>query len=527
MSSTPRTALWRVARTLARHGILGALRGESHLPSPVQLREAFEDLGVVYLKFGQVLALRRDLLPPEYISELERLHDNLAPVPFDAVREIVERETGQPIEMAFSLFREEPMGAATIAQVHHAVLHDGREVIVKVRRPDVEARAALDIPTLIYVAAWAERVQPSLRTFDLVGMVREFGDALTREMDLRLEARTIERFHRALAGETQLWIPRPIADLTTRDVLVEEFSPGKRLDEYAAEHPGKAPALARTIAMLAMRQVFETGLFHADPHPGNLFVLRDGRLCLHDFGMIGEIDEKLRTALGDMLAAVVRGNPMAAAESYVEMGVAGEGVDLNALAADLSPIIRRIRERPLEEVSIGETIEVVLKVGARHKLKNPGSLLLLTRGFLITEALLKRLDPNLNVMGLLTEELPRISAARFTTARVSQEAVSLLRELMRLTASGPADVRKTLARIARGDLGRVRMPDLEPIAIRITADVERLTGGVTAAALLISGSLLGTTSGWHRVLGDILLAVGIVSTFTVAIGALRKRRAHR
>ena len=526
MSSSQRTGLWRVARTLARHGILSALRGEGHLPSPVQVREALEELGVVYLKFGQVLALRRDLLPPEYIAELERLHDDLPPVSFETIKQIIEREIGQPIDTAFSAFTAEPMAAATIAQVHHAVLHDGRDVIVKVRRPDVESRAGLDVATLLYIAAWAERVQPSLRALDLVGMVREFGGALTREMDLRLEARTIERFHAAFAGEGELWIPRAIPELTTRDVLVEEFSPGERLDVYAAAHPDKGPALARTIALLAMRQVFETGLFHADPHPGNLFVLNDGRICLHDFGMIGEIDDKLRTALGDMLASVVRGDSTAAAEAYIEMGVAGEGVDIAALAGDLAPIMRRIRERPLEEVSIGETLEVVLKVGASHKLKNPGSLLLLTRGFLITEALLKRLDSRLNVMGLLTEELPRISAARFTTARVLEEGVSLLRELLRLTTTGPGDVRRTLARLAKGDLGRVRMPDLEPVAIRITGDVERLTGGVTAAALLISGSLLGTTSGWHQLLGDILLTVGIVSTLVVAFGALRTRRAN-
>ena len=526
MSSGPGTGLWRVARTLARHGILGALRGESHLPSPVQVREALEELGVVYLKFGQVLALRRDLLPPEYIVELERLHDDLTPVSFETVREIIERELQQPIDAAFAVFTKEPMAAATIAQVHRAVLQDGRNVVVKVRRPDVEARAEQDLPTLLYIAAWAERVQPSLRTLDLVRMVQEFGDALSREMDLRLEARTIERFHSALAGESELWIPQVIRELTSRGVLVEEFSPGERLDTYAAAHPAKAPALARTIALLAMRQVFETGLFHADPHPGNLFVLGDGRICLHDFGMIGELDDKLRQALGDLLASIVRGDATAAAEAYVDMGVAGEGVDIEGLAVDLGPIIRRIRERPLEETAVGETLEVVLKVGASHKLKNPGSLLLLTRGFLITEALLKRLDPRLNVMELLTEELPRIAAARFTTARILQEGISLLRELMRLTTSGPGDVRRTLTRLAKGDLGRVRMPDLERVAIRITSDMEQLTGGVTASALLISGSLLGTTSGWHRLLGDILLAVGIVSTLAVAIGALRRRRSR-
>jgi ubiquinone biosynthesis protein len=516
--------LLRVVRVLAKHGVLGALRGESHLPTPVQLREALEELGVVYLKFGQVLALRRDLLPPEYIAELERLHDNIPPVGFDVVREIVERELGRPLLDTFASFNEEPMAAATIAQVHLGTLHDGRQVIIKVRRPDVETRAEADIPTLLYVAAWAERLQPSLRTLDLVGMVREFRESLAREMDLSLEARTMGRFRAAVADTPQLWIPEPVMDLTTRGVLVEEFSHGERVDIYATAHPGEKAGLARRIALLAMHQVFVAGFFHADPHPGNLFVLSDGRLCLHDFGMIGELDDKLRDTLGDMLAATVRGDAGAVAESYVDMGLAAEGVDVAALAHDLAPIVRQIHDRPLEEVSIGETLEVVLKVGARHNLRNPGSILLLTRGFLITEALVRRLDPDLNVMGLLAEELPRISAARFTRARVAEEGIRLLREIARLIAAGPGDVRRSLSRIASGDLGRVHMPDLEAAAVRVTRDVERLTGGVTSAALLISGSLLGTTSGWHRIIGDTLLAVGIISTVTVGVGALRRRR---
>lgn len=523
--SHPRAGLIRIARVLARHGFLQAIRGRKNAPTPVQVREALEELGVVYLKFGQVLALRRDILPLEYIAELERLHDNLAPVPFAVVREIVERELGQPLDALFQSVDEKPMAAATIAQVHTGTLHDGRQIIVKVRRPDVEARATADLPTLQYVAAWAERLQPSLQQLDLVGMVREFRESLLREMDMRLEARTIVRFRASLADTPELWIPEPIVGLTTRGVLVEEFSAGERVDLYAEAHPEEKKRLARSVALLAMHQVFETGLFHADPHPGNMFVLGDGRLCLHDFGMIGELDEKVRNALGDMLEATVRGDATAVAEAYLEMGLAQEGVDPEALAADLTPLMRQIHEKPLEEISIGETLDALLKAGTRNKVRNPGSLLLLTRGFIITEAILERLDPSLNVMQLFSHEIPRIVAGRFSAARAGEKGLHFLRDVGRLIGAGPGDVRKSLARIARGDLGRVHMPDLEAAAARASRDIQRLTGGVTSAALLISGSLLGTTSGWHRWIGDLLLGVGIVSTLAVAIGAWRRNRA--
>ena len=523
--SHPRAGLIRVVRVLSRHGFLRVVRGGKNLPTPIQVREALEELGVVYLKFGQVLALRRDILPPEYIAELERLHDDLTPVPFAVIREIIERELGQPVDALFQSLDEKPMAAATIAQVHIGTLHDGRQIIVKVRRPDVEARATADLPTLQYVAAWAERIQPSLQQLDLVGMVREFRGSLFREMDMRLEARTIVRFRASLSDTPELWIPEPIVDLTTRGVLVEEFSPGERVDVYADAHPEEKKRLARSVALLAMHQVFETGLFHADPHPGNMFVLRDGRLCLHDFGMIGELDEKIRNALGDMLEATVRGDATAVAEAYLDMGLAQENVDPEALAADLRPLMQQIHERPLEEVSIGETLDALLKAGTRNKVRNPGSLLLLTRGFLITEAILERLDPSLNVMQLFADEIPRIVAGRFSATNVGERGLHFLRDLARLLGAGPAEVRKSLARIARGDLGRVHMPDLEAAAASAGRDIERLTGGVTSAALLISGSLLGTTSGWHRLLGDLLLGVGIVSTLVVAIGAWRRGRA--
>jgi ubiquinone biosynthesis protein len=518
--------LTRVVRVLARHGFLGALRGRGHLPSPVQVREALEDLGVVYLKFGQVLALRRDLLPASYIAELDRLTDRLPPIEFPVIREAIERELAQPLDAMFASIDEVPMAAATIAQVHTATLRDGRRVIIKVRRPDVEARVAADIPTLAHVAGWLERLQPSLSALDLPGMVREFRASLTREMDLRLEASTIGRFRASLADTPGLWIPEPIAELSTRGVLVEEFSAGDRIDRYADAHPESKGRLARAVAMLAMHQVFETGLFHADPHPGNLFVLPDGRLCLHDFGMIGEIDDHLRTALGELLEATVRGDASAAADAYIEMGMAGVEVDRGALASDLGPVVRRVHEQPLAEISIGETLEALLKVGGQHRLRNPGEILLLTRGFLITEALLKRLDPAVNIVALFEEEIPRIAASRFTGRRLLARGKQVARDLEQLLAAAPNDVRMTLSRIAQGELGRVRVPDLEAAAAGASRDIERLTGGLTSAALLIAGALLGTTSGWHRVMGDILLAVGVVGTITVALGALLKRRAQ-
>ena len=513
-----------VLRVLARHGFARALRGSGHWPAPTHVREALEELGVVYLKFGQVLAMRRDLLPDPYIVELERLLDRLPPMPPGLASTIVERELGRPLGELFTSFDETPMAAATIAQVHRATLRDGREVVVKVRRAEVGARVAADLPTLIYLAALAERVSPPLRAFDLVGMVREFRESLGREMDFRLEAQSIARFRAALADTPGVWIPDTVSALSTQAVLTEEFSAGERIDVYAEMHPETKHRLAESISALVMHQVFETGLFHADPHPGNVFVLPDGRLCLHDFGMIGELDERMRDALGALLDSATRADVRGVADAYLELGLVGDDLDRTLLETELATVVRRLHERPIKELSIGEALESLVRVGSRHRVRNPGVILLLTRAFLIAESLMRHLDPQMNVLAVFEAEVPRLAAARRSPARLAAAGRALALQLERFLREAPNDVRRTLHRVADGELGRVRVPGLEAISLRASRDLERLTGGVASAASLIAGALLATIPGWHRAAGDVLLAVGVIGTVASARGALRKSR---
>ncbi len=522
LRTAPRLA--RVLRALARHGILGALRGKRHWPSPVQVREALEELGIVFLKFGQVLAVRRDILPDAYAAELERLHDRLPPMAFEIVRDTVEAELGGSLEELFANFPAAPLAAATIAQVHEATLQDGRHVVVKVRRSGLAGPIAEDVALLTYVAALAERLDPRLRSLDLIGMVREFRVALQREMNFRLEAQTIRRFRAALSDDERVWIPDVVAERSADAVLTIEYSPGQRIDYYAVQHPEMGRELAGSIATLLLHQVFENGLFHADPHPGNVFVLPDGRICLHDFGMIGELGEPMREALTDLLDATVRGDARDATDAYLAIGGIGADVDRPALEAELGKLLRQIRERPLGEISIGEALQSLFHVGARFEVHNPGVMLLLARAFLIAEALMRRLDPQLNVLDAFRNELQRVMVRRYSPDRLPAAGRRLVGELERTLRDAPADARRALRRIAEGELGRVHTPELVKLGQRMGRDVERLTGAVASAALLIAGALLITVAGWHRTAGDILLLIGIAATLVVALGALRRPR---
>lgn len=307
--------LMQILRVLARHKFLGALFGRGHWPSPKEVRETFEELGLVFLKFGQVIALRRDLLPAAYIDELQLLHDRLPAMGIDEVRATVELELRAPLARLFSAFSETPLAAATIAQVHEATMQDGRHVAVKVQRPCLRAIISADIAALTYLIALGEGLFPRLRALDLPVVVSELANSLHRETDFGREARSIVLIRAALADIPDLWIPDVIAECSGDTVLTMQYSAGERVDLYARLHPDAMPRVMDTLVKLMLHSIFEEGLFHADPHPGNVFVLPDGRLSLLDFGNTGDLDEAMRESLALLLDAVVKGDARAATEA--------------------------------------------------------------------------------------------------------------------------------------------------------------------------------------------------------------------
>jgi ubiquinone biosynthesis protein len=494
----PEPVSWMVAtrrvvailRTLKRHDLLGALSPGASPPTPDQLRLALEELGIAFVKLGQVLALRRDLLPSAYVEALESLHDRLPPVPWEDVRAEVERELGRPIEEAFAELDPEPMAAASVAQVHAGPTRDGRHVAVKVRRPGIEEQVVEDSAALALLATLAERMSSVARRFDAAGFVLEFRRSMERELDFRHEASNIRRFRESLSDLDGLWIPDVIPELSTAAVLTMEHSPGQRIDHYVRERPEEAARLAPLVAALVLRQIFENGLFHADPHPGNLFVLPDGRLCLHDFGMVGELSEPMREALGDLLAAEVRGDARAAVAAYLRLGLPGSDVDARALEADFQQVLDKLHSRPLSEISLGGELQELMRAGSRSQVRNPRELLLLGRAFLIAEALLRRLDPELDVIEVFRRQLTRLEVQRVSPDRLLERGLAVARSLERLSRDLPAALDAVTQRLEQGAApgGRDgRVPD-ELAALRRTV---ASAGGAVAAGLIgLAGAVL-------------------------------------
>jgi ubiquinone biosynthesis protein len=536
LTDPEKTSLLRVAprllqilRVLARHHVLGALLGEKHMPPPKVVRETFEELGVTFLKFGQVLAMRRELLPAAYIDELKLLHDELPAMDFNAARAAVEARLGVPLTELFSLFGEAPLAAATIAQVHEATMKDGRHVAVKIQRPGLEPVICRDIAVLRYLAALGERLVPSLRPFDLPSAVREFATSLHRELDFTREARSIALFRAALADVPEVWIPGVVAELSNETVLTLEFSAGERVDLFGKSHPEAMPGSINTLVELMLHTIFEEGIFHADPHPGNVFVLPDGRLSLLDFGNTGELDEPMRESLILLLDAVVKNDAKAATEAYLEMIPASETVDRAALVIDIRAALYDINRSDQANVSIGDAFESLLRAGSRNGVHNPAEFLLLARTFVILESMSHQLAPDHDYMQSFREETSRLTAQHFSLERIEEKTTKLARELERLTDDGPGDTRRVLRRIAEGDLGRVQAPALEALGARVSHDLERLGSAIATAALVIGGSLLlvARLGGWHHALGEVMVVTGFSGMILIPIGGWLRARARR
>ncbi len=521
--------LMQILRVLARHKFFGALRGKSHWPPPHEVRETFEELGLTFVKFGQVLAMRRDLLPDRYIEELELLHDQMPALGIEAVRLSVELELGAPLTKVFASFSETPIAAATIAQVHEATMHDGRHVAVKVQRPGLEAMISTDIAALNYLVRLGENLFPRLLALDLPVLVNEFASSLNRETDFSREARSILLFRAALADVPDLWIPDVVAECSSSSVLTMEFSAGERVDIYARTHPDAMPQAINTLVRLMLQTIFEEGLFHADPHPGNVFVLPDGRLSLLDFGMTGELDEPMRDSLTLLLEAVVKGDARAAKEAYLEMAPGSETVNRAALLLDIKAVLYEIHRSDLADVSIGDAFDSLLRAGSRHGVHNPPEFFLLTRAFVILEAMIRQLDPEHNYMGSFRDEISRLTAQHFSMARIKEKTTKLAREMERLISDSPGDTRRVLRRIADGNLGRLQAPNVEALGGRISRNLERLTGAIATAALVIGGAMLviAQQGGWHHSIGEIMVLCGIIGTIIICISALRRDRGRR
>lgn len=474
-----------------------------------RMRLVLEELGPTFIKFGQFLSTRSDLLPSNYVAEFAKLQDDVPPFTYEEVASELQREFGRDISALFSSFSNEPIAAASIAQVHRAVLLTGELVVVKVRRPGIVEQIETDIEALMLLAMMAEKHLPNSDVYDPVGQVRELARTIRRELDLSLEGRTIERFAANFAGDSTVYFPKVYWQFTSKAALTMELIEGFKVSDVE----GLAAAgldlklIAKQGANAFVRMVLQHGFFHGDLHPGNILILPGNVICMLDFGMTGRIDPFLKRYLTDILLAILKRDAEEVISLLIYSGDITDSVNIRALRRDISEFIDTYYEMSLQELQIGQLLADFIEIITSYRIKFHPDLLLLAKTFMSMESIGRRLDPEFDMTSHLRPLMEKELRTRLSPGNAAKEIFGNVNSYVNLIRSLPKDIKEILNRINR-DKFKI---DLEHRGLdRFTKDMDRsinrLSSSLIIAALIVGSSIVMQTGKGPLLLGFPLFA---------------------
>lgn len=508
---------------LARLGSGAAEAEGGAAATGTRLRRLCEDLGPTFVKLGQVLSLRSDVLDPAIADALRGLQDDVRPAPAQDVRAAVEAALGRPLERAFAEFDFEPVAAASLAQVHAARTPDGRKVAVKVRRPGVRSVVEADLALLRDLAAFAERRGGTAAVFRPLRVVDELRRAMDEELDFAAEARNMEAVRRLFAGTPGIRVPAPRPGLCAPSVLTMDFMDGVRLsDRTAVAAAGiDRAALAERGASFVLTQVFEHRFFNADPHPGNFIVLRDLSVAPLDYGLMGRVDDRLLELLREGLRAFLDRDPDRAVRMAARLELADEeSTDFQALRRDLWDLFASFDGLQPGSPELTRVFLQVADLVRRHRLDVPPDFTLALKALATLEGLARELDPRFDYAAAAEPFVRRLVLRELSPAALARRAGAAAEDAARLGADLPAKADRALSRLASGRLRiRVRHEDLDGYVVQVDKSINRLAFSVVIAALLIGSSSIAASGAGGTVFGVSLLglagysAAGILSAW--------------
>jgi len=459
---------------------------------PERLRLVLQDLGPTFIKFGQLLSTRPDLLPESYIREMEKLQDDVTPERFEDIQGEVESQLRGPLGQFFADFCREPLATASIAQVHRATTRSGDAVVVKVRKRGLEKVIEQD---LLVLGLLAEVISewPVFRFLDLQGVVRAFERAIRRELNFDHERLNIDRIRENLRESDHVYIPRVVRDCSTEGVLTMEFIPGVKLSSLRQEELAgpKGAEIAGRITIALFKQIFEDGVYHADPHPGNLILMPDGRVGLIDFGNVGKFTPDMMDDLVYLLYHLVERDYRAIARLVLRIGRSAKDVDPRLLALDLLDSLDHYYGHSVEEIQFGGLFQSLFGIAVRYGIVMPPQYVLLGRTLMTLEGVVRTLAPQLELLSRVRPYLEKVLRARWSPERVLKEFRSQAGEVIQAVRSYPVNLGEVLQRIAEGRL-RVdsHLQNTERLERRIQELGTRIPLALLVCALLVSSSLL-------------------------------------
>jgi ubiquinone biosynthesis protein len=457
-----------------------------------RLRMVCEDLGPTFVKLGQVLSTRPDLLPEAYTTELSSLRDDVRPFPFEEAEAILTEDYGRPASLVFASIESVPVASASISQVHRAVMHDGRIVALKIRRQGIEKMVQADLDILKNLALLAERRLPVLLPYSPVTLANEFERSLKRELDFNIERRTMERCQDQFANDPTAHVPFVLKDLSTARVLAMEFIGGVGVDDLEGlRRMGVEPAeVAVRGARILLTQIFRFGFFHADPHPGNLRVQEGGVVAPLDYGMFGQLDMRTRERIADLLAGLLAQDTDRVLRALDALDIRGEHVDPRALRRDAAELVASYADLSLDNIDLGVLLKELIAFLRTHHMHIPPDLVLLIRSLVTIDGVGRALDPHFDIAGELQPFLRDLTLRRFHPWRLLNQSLRIAENVQRVAMLLPDVMIQLLESIKRGELTvHFDLQHFESLVRQLTRASNTLAVGILIAGIVVASAL--------------------------------------
>ena len=462
-----------------------------------RVRLAFEELGPTFIKLGQLLSTRPDVIPLNFVKEFAKLQDKVPHFPFEEAEIQIKLELGKPVEEMFQQIERTPVAAASIAQVHRARLTTGENVVVKVRRPGIDAIVETDIDVLMGIAQMMERHMPGSEIYDPVALVKEFARTIRREMDFSREGHTIEKMRDNFHGDNTLHFPKVFWQYTGKAILTLEFIDGIKVTEHSAlEKAGlDGRLIAKRGANAFLKMVLDHGFFHGDPHPGNVLILPDNVICLLDYGIVGRLDHQLKKYLTDVILTVVGRDVDELISLLVYSGEMGENINRRALKRDLSEFIDSYYEIPLQEIEVGRLLLEFIDIITTYHIKLQPDLMLLIKALVIIEGMGRELDPEFNMIEHMRPFMERAIKEKIAPSRLTREVSGMLSSYLKLAVNLPRDLREILHRVNHNKFKiDLEHRGLDHFGKELDKSINRLSFSLVIAALIIGSSIVMETN---------------------------------
>ena len=463
------------------------------LSRPQRLRMAFEELGPTYIKLGQVLSTRPDLIPAKFVYELAKLQDEVSPFPFSEVKAVVEAEFGRAPEAVFDELEEQALASASIGQVHKARLKSGEAVAVKFQRPGIRKVIEVDLEIMLHLATLAERHIKEFEIHRPVKIVEEFARTLEKEIDYHIEATNMERIARQFLDVAHIYIPAVFSEMTTTRVLTTELVDGikiSKIEKLEAAGLDKKLITARTVE-LVLKQAFDNGFFHADPHPGNIFVLPDNVICLVDFGMVGIVDRRTREEFVDLIDSVVHQHEAKAAQVLLNLTEWDEQPDIRALEREVADFMGRHLYKPLKDMEIGKLLQDLIELTIRFHLRIPPNIFLMIKALSAVEGVGRMLDPEFDLIAHAEPFIKRVKLERFAPQRITSDVFDVMSRLLQFLQQFPKDLLDLTGIIRQQKLSlQLEHKGLETMLATQDQTSNRMSFAIIIAALIIGSALI-------------------------------------